>query len=160
MTATISSSAFEAFASDLIARFESVKQPVQAEMAHTFWDIVQSNLGEFGIDRPHTWPPLSNRSSVGRAYIRKVGRTFATLLETGALSQAIKWDGTQSDKATVSVSDSDCPYATRHQFGAPEHALPERPYFPIVGDEVLPFTMDQVLESAANELDRALKGAL
>ncbi len=55
---------------------------IQQAMGEMFKDIVMSNFGPTGIDRPAPWPPLSDRSAIGRAYIRKVGRSFATLYET------------------------------------------------------------------------------
>ena len=155
-TATITATAAADFEKQIEAKINAIRRPVQAAMAHMFYDVVVGNLGDSGVDRPTVWPQLSDRSAIGRAYIRKVGRRHATLLETGALQSAIKMDGTQEESGTVSISDSDCHYATRHQFGDPGRGLPSRPYFPIRDGEVTEKTTTLVNEAAREALKELL----
>jgi len=112
-------------------KVESAQPHIQQAMGEMFKDIVMSNFGPTGIDRPAPWPPLSDRSAIGRAYIRKVGRSFATLYETGAMAGAVR-ETDMPDVSSVSLSDTDCPYATRHHEGGGN--LPRRRVFPILDD--------------------------
>ena len=153
---SIPASEMQLFQRSLMNRFEEAKQPVQGAMGERFFEIVRSNFGDYGIDRPTEWAPLSDRSAIGRNYIRKVGRTHATLFVTGHLESSIKFESNE-DSAKVSVSDNDCEYATDLQFGNPAKNLPARPYFPIEPNgEITPFTTDQVNEAASQELQRIL----
>lgn len=83
------------------------------------------NFGASGVDRPWAWAPLSP------AYAKKVGRSYATLVVTGALRNSVKKTEGQ-DCAVVSMSDSDVPYATRHHRGSGN--LPARRVFPLNED--------------------------
>ena len=142
---------------DVVSRqITAVQAPVQQGMAEQLRDIVMSNFGPTGIDRPAPWPPLSDRSEVGRAYIRKVGRTYATLYETGAMAGAVR----QTDElfaSTVSLSDTDCAYATRHHEGS--ELLPRRRVFPILDDNsITEKSKAMVIDAAAQVLQEALHG--
>lgn len=128
---------------------------IQQGMGEQFRDIVMSNFGPTGVDRPYPWPPLSDRSEIGRAYIRKVGRTYATLYETGTMAGAVR----QTDElfgSEVSLSDQDVPYATRHHDGAP--GLPMRRVFPILtGGQITDYTTKAVVEAAQQVASEVLK---
>lgn len=144
-----------ALTSILTAKLDDVQLPVQQGMAEQFKDIVMSNFGPTGVDRPAVWPPLSDRSEVGRAYIKKVGRTFATLYETGAMAGAVR----KTDElfaSEVSLSDSDCPYASRHHTGTTK--LPRRRVFPIRDDEsITPYSKEAVMDAAKQVVQEVLK---
>jgi len=159
---TITDNALSEFKDALAARFEEVREPVQRAMASMFYAIVQSNFGDFGMDRPITWAPLS------AAYSKKMGRANATLFVTGALQSAIKLESSQ-ECGKVSVSDEDVPYALIHQFGSAPgvignvksggHTMPARPYFPMdESGEITQFTRDRVDEAARDELQRLIGG--
>lgn len=138
-------------------QFHGLKQPVQAAMAERYHEIVLGNLGIAGLDRPYAWPPLSNRSKVGRAYIQKVGRTYATLLETGALARAIKMDKATSDHAEVYQSTDSAPYAIEVQLGNPKKNLPPRLAFPMQPDgSARPWTLGQIKAAAERAVEAKL----
>ena len=132
-----------------------VQQPVQQAMAEQFRDIVMSNFGETGLDRPAPWPPLSDRSAIGRAYIRKVGRTYATLYLTGAMAGAVRQtDG--PDGSSVSLSDTDVAYATRHHDG---QGVPKRRVFPILDDgNITDKSKAMTIDAAAIMLQEVFRG--
>lgn len=102
----------------LYNNFKTAQPLVEESMAIAYKDLVISNFGDFGIDRPTVWAPLSKR------YARKVNRSHATLHVSGALMGAVN----QKDNV-VSVSDASVPYAVVHQFGGGNN-IPARPYFP------------------------------
>lgn len=133
----------------LMEAFDSCRPALLDAMSARFIEVVHGNFGIAGVDRPNAWAPLSP------AYARKVGREVATLRVTGALESAIKRGGFEGDSVTVSVSDSDVPYATVHQTGGTR--MPKRPYFPIDDQgEVLDWTRGQVVEAAQDALGREL----
>lgn len=128
---------------------EQARPAVNAAMGQRFYDLVQGNFGVAGVDRPMYWAPLSP------AYARKVGRTYATLDLTGNLRSAIMIGGSEGESVTVSVSDSDVPYATVHQMGGVR--MPKRPYFPVDDDgDVLPYTASEVVAAASKALGEEL----
>lgn len=161
-TLTIPSSELGRVAQELQRKIELVRSDVQLAMAEAFEDTVLNNFGPVGEDRPWEWQPLSNRSPVGRAYIKEVGRTYATLERTGAMKSAVKIESSM-ESADVVLSDSDCSYATRHHKGIPEgnrayFALPSRRVFPIdEANEVTPYTFRKVVDAAADALGRMLR---
>lgn len=129
---------FADFLHDMIAE---QRPAVNEAMGRRFYEMVQGNFGVAGVDRPMAWAPLSP------AYAKKVGREIATLDLTGALRSAVMIGGFEGESVTVSVSDSDVPYATVHQNGS--WRMPKRPYFPIDDTgKVLPYTESQVVEAA------------
>ena len=134
---------------EILSKCEEVKQPVQAAMGEMFYNVTRSNIGDFGLDRPTPWPPLSP------SYARKVKRSHATLFETGNLENAIVVDTTSPDFAKVSTNDDSVSYALVHQFGGGNN-IPARPYFPVKDGEVTPFTKALILEAAETELKGAL----
>jgi len=136
-------------------KVESAQPHIQQAMAEQFRDIVMSNFGPTGIDRPAPWPPLSDRSEVGRAYIRKVGRTYATLYLTGAMASAVRQiDG--KDVSSVSLSDSDVPYSTMHHDGS--ERVPRRRVFPILDDgNITEKSKQMVIDAAAQTLNNVMK---
>lgn len=144
----------EAMEGAVKAAFEAVKQPVQAAMAEQYLQVVQSNFGATGFDRPWEWDPLSDRSVRGRSYIQKVGRTYATLFETGALfSTALHSDSANPEAATVSMTDSaEAPYATRHHYGDPSTNLPARRVFPMNADGTCTETTTGLVLDAAKQV--------
>ena len=169
---SISESSLANFKEAIAAKFESVKERVQLSMAEKFFEIVKGNFGDFGIDRPIAWAPLS------KAYSKKMGRANATLFVTGKLQSSIKMESSP-DCGKVSVSDGDCAYALVHQFGSAPgvigrsgrgkitdtnvksggHTTPARPYFPIdESGNITAYTQAQVEEAAREELQRLIGG--
>lgn len=139
----------------MTAKLASTQIPVQTGMGEQLKDIVMSNFGETGVDRPAPWPPLSDRSEVGRAYIRKVGRSYATLHETGAMAGAVRQDN-ELTGSEVSLSDTDCKYATIHHTGS--SLMPRRRVFPILDNgEITAFSKEAVLDAAKQVLQEQLK---
>ena len=145
------------FTAEITAKLAGVKFPVQMAMGEQMRDIVMSNFGATGVDRPEPWPPLSDRSEVGRAYIRKVGRSYATLYESGFMAGCVR-NTDELDGSAVSLSDSDCPYATRHHFGDPAHNLPQRRVFPIRRDgSITDYSKEAVIDAAKQQLSESLR---
>lgn len=147
---TIAESEQTAFQRSLLSDFEKVRPQVQASMGERLLEIVRSNFGAIGVNRPIDWVPLTD------PYARKVRRDYATLYVTGALEGAVKLD-VDNDRARVGVSDADVPYATIHQYGSPGK-MPPRPYFPLVNGELTQFSQEQVTEAGRAELGRLLGG--
>lgn len=148
--ATIDEASLKNATDGITRQFNEIELPIEEKMAEKFHQIVLLNLGAFGIDRPYEWQPLSDRSEIGRAYIRKVGRTFSTLFETGALQSVIRQDGNK-----VSVNDDVVPYAVEVQVGNPQKNLPPRLAFPIDSNgNAMPFTMSEVNRAAQEEVAR------
>ena len=146
------------FEAEVQVKLGSVRTRIQDAMAEQFRDIVMANFGPPpGLDRPEPWADLSDRSAIGRAYILKVNRRFATLYETGAMAGAVR-TSSFDDHARVSLSDADCAYATRHHWGDPARNLPVRRVFPINLDgSVTDYTMNAVIEAAVHELQEAMR---
>jgi len=69
---TIPESELTKLATSVEGRLAAEKTHIQGAMAETFHDIVMRNFGPAGIDRPWTWPALSN--SWPHFYATKVGR--------------------------------------------------------------------------------------
>lgn len=146
---TVSQSAVDGMAAHLDEVFHASRPALLDAMSAKFMQVVEWNFGIAGVDRPNAWAPLSP------AYAKKVNREIATLRVTGALADAVKRGGTEGESVTVSVSDSDVPYATVHQTGGVR--MPKRPYFPIGDDgQVLDWTERQVVEAAAEALGKEL----
>ncbi len=142
-------------ADTITSHLTAVVPAVQHGMAEMFKDVVMSNFGQTGIDRPEPWPPLSDRSEIGRAYIRKVGRTFSTLYETGLMASAVRQTDSP-DGSSVSLSDQDCPYATRHHEGT--EILPRRRVFPILDDgQITDKSKEMVLDAAKISFQEAMR---
>lgn len=136
--------------------FEGLKPRVQSAMAEMFHGIVLSNLGPTGIDRPTPWAPLSN--SPPWFYAQKVGRSYATLFETGLMASAIQWNGNNPDHSVVRVNEQVCEYAARHQYGDPANRLPARPFFPIDSNgRVTPFSEAETVKAAQMALEEELR---
>lgn len=150
--ATMDQSDVNALSEHVQDQIEFAAMRVQAAMAAAYVDVIASNLGSWGIDRPLPWAPLSP------GYAKKVGRKFATLYETGAMARAVKTDNSKAYASEVSISEGDCPYALAHQFGYPPHNLPARPYFPFdpTTGETTPYTLGLMREVAQEELAAAL----
>ena len=133
--------------------FNRMTAQAQKAMTEAYYAVVQANFGPTGWDRPWEWAPLSDRSAVGRAYIQQVGRTYATLHLTGAMQNAVKMD---PETGTVSLSDSDVPYATRHHNGA--WPLPPRRVFPMRADgKATQRTLELVTQAAQVGVQAALR---
>ena len=145
------------FTAEISEKLLSVRFPMQMAMGEQMRDIVMSNFGATGVDRPEPWPPLSDRSEIGRRYIHKVGRNYATLYESGFMAGCVRTTD-EFEGAVVSLSDSDVPYATRHHNGDPWHNLPQRRVFPIRNDgSMTEFSKDAVIEAAKQQLAESLK---
>lgn len=158
--AEIDPSAVAQLSRDMQDDLEFAAMGMQAAMAAAYVDVVASNLGDFGVDRPTPWDPL--KESTRKAYLRMkppITRSHATLHLTGALARAVKVDNSLAQHSTVSVSDDDCPYAVAHQFGYPPRNLPARPYFPFDPQtgETTPFTLELVQQAAEAALELHLR---
>jgi phage gpG-like protein len=130
---------------------DEIRRGCQSAMARAFCQTAQNNLGEPpGEDRPTVWPDLSS-SERGLKYQKRVGRSIATLYETGALSESIVVDESAQPESASVVCESEYGYA--HQFGDSNTFLPARPFFPMVGDEVTAYTSEKCLEAASEELN-------
>ena len=135
-------------------KMELAKLRVVYAMTGEVYDIVMKNFGPIGIDRPLPWAPLSNRAPY--FYAQQVGRQFATLRVTGAMEQAVRHQ-ISPDGGSVTLSDEDCRYATRHHFGDPEKNLPIRRVFPINLDgSITDYTRAAVLDAATKALEAEL----
>lgn len=138
----------------LFDALEAMKPKVQAGMAEMFHGIVLSNLGPTGLDRPTPWAPLSN--SPPWFYAEKVGRSYATLFETGLMASAIQWNANNPDAAVVFVNDQVCEYAARHQEGGGN--LPARPFFPVDRNgRVTSYSEGEVIKAAQMALEEELQ---
>lgn len=147
---SIDSASLAQMGADLEARFSAVQPQVEAWMAGRYYQVVMSNFGPTGIDRPWAWRPLSQK------YAEIVGRTYATLLLSpaeatklgavpGLLMQSVHLDG-----STVSMSDEDCPYAFKHHAG---QEVPARRVFPMdTQGNVTPLTAREVEDAAIEKL--------
>lgn len=141
----------QGFERETMQRFEAARPAALAAMGSRLHELVLANFGIAGVDRPADWAPLSPD------YARKVGRQIATLHVSGALKDAVKVGGSEGDSITVSVSDSDVPYATVHQHGGGNN-IPARPYFPVdESGEVMPYTAGEVRAAGVAALKEALK---
>ncbi len=144
------------FEVQIMQRVEAIKPRVQGAMAARFAEIVLSNFGIAGADRPWHFERLTPE------YAKKVGREIATLEVTGALKASLLTGGSEGESTRVSMSNSSVPYALAHHDGSPEGnrshpGLPARRVFPLdESDNVLPWTQSQVQEAAANELARMI----
>ena len=154
ITLNIDESSATAFEAEIKQQFEAVKSPAQDAMTQRFFDIVQSNFGIAGPDRPWAWDPLKP-STIAR--YRKIGinRTYASLELTGRLKASVmKQNGVA--QGTVSMSDADVPYATSHHEGTSNMAA--RRVFPVdQGGEVMPWTQGQCVEAATKAIENLLK---
>jgi len=132
---------------------DEIRSGCQSAMATAFKITAQNNLGTEGEDRPFPWPDLSNSPS-GKKYQKQVGRSIATLYETGALHDSIVVDESMQPEACAVVCESEYGYA--QQNGDEATFLPARPFFPIVGDELTPYTEAKCLEAAQDRLETIL----
>lgn len=150
LEATIDQGSLQDAVGGIMRDFEKLKSPVEDAMAEKFFQMVRLNFGNFGIDRPIEWAPLSP------AYAKRVGREHATLFLSGSLEAAIKIES-NPDVSRVFVTDNDVPYALAHQYGSEKKNLPARPFFPIdQNGVVMPFTLAEVQRSANEEVARLL----
>lgn len=133
--------------------FEEIKVGVQLAMATAFKLTAQNNLGLDGEDRPTPWPPLSS-SERGLKYQKQVGRSVATLYETGELHDSIVVDESGQPEMASVVCESE--YGYDQQNGNDSTGLPARPFFPIIGEELTPYTAAKCLEAAQDRLDTIL----
>jgi hypothetical protein len=132
---------------------DEIRTGCQSAMATAFKITAQNNLGTEGEDRSFPWKDLSN-SPRGKKYQKQVGRSIATLYETGALSESIKVDESMQPESASVVCESE--YGFDQQNGNPETMLPARPFFPMLGDEVTPYTTEKCLEAARDRLETIL----
>lgn len=133
-------------------RLEAIREPIQAAMAERYFEIVRSNFGDFGVDRPTEWAPLTSK------YAKRVGRDNATLFVTGKLESAVHMES-GPDSARVFISSDEAPSALAHQYGYAPSGIPPRPYFPIdANGNPTWFSQMQVEEAARNELARLIGG--
>ena len=82
-------------------------------------------------------------------------KEFLKLAVDGAMKAAVMQGGFDGNSTTISLSDSDIPYATKHHEGS--GSTPARRVFPIGADgEVLDWTKARVVEAARAALQEAL----
>lgn len=153
MTFTLQLESAEILSDSLL---EEIKVGCQSAMAAAFKVTAQNNLGFEGEDRPLPWPDLSN-SERGRKYQKQVGRSVATLYETGALHDSIHVDESAQPEAASVVCGSE--YGADHQFGDESRGLPARPFFPMLDGEVTEYTSAKCLEAAQDRLATILANA-
>ena len=132
---------------------DEIRIGCQRDMAFAFQHTAQNNLGESGEDRPFPWKDLSN-SPRGKKYQKQVGRSIATLYETGALHDSIVVDESNQPESASVVCESE--YGEAQQNGDEATGLPARPFFPMVGDELTPYTEAKCLEAARDRLETIL----
>jgi len=132
---------------------DEIRIGCQSAMATAFKITAQNNLGTEGEDRPFPWKDLSN-SPRGKKYQKQVGRSIATLYETGALSESIHVDESAQPEMASVVCESE--YGYDQQFGNADTNLPARPFFPMVNDEVTEYTSAKCLEAAQDRLETIL----
>jgi hypothetical protein len=137
---------------DIGDQIAAVQQPVEEAMAAEFRSCVSDNFGFVGFERPTVWAPLSNRSEIGRRYIQKVGRTVATLEETGAMKSNLIATGNKVEL----TADGKADYALDHEHGVPGRALPARPVFPIINGDCMPKSYARVVDAAAKVINEKL----
>ena len=148
-------------ANDLVAlvqqEFNRVKVPCQAAMAKEFHRIVIANFEQDGgEDRPEEWEKLRYM------YAEAVhgGDRTPRLQLSGDLLASIDIGDTEMDAASVFTYN---PYASFHQnggvseFGGKSYNIPARPFFPIVGEEVTPYTTDKCVAACEEKLTELLK---
>jgi hypothetical protein len=139
----------------LIDWAESLRVPVQDEMAVRLSDIVLQNFGDDGIDRPVPWTPL------GPGYaLRKHGgdRTPREVL-SGELRSSIDVELGNPEQSRVFTENE---YASEQQWGHVwgDYAVPPRPFFPLIGDEtdavLTPYSESEVYLAAELAVSDAL----
>lgn len=134
-----------------------IKSDAQLAMGEAYEQVVLNNFGPFGVDRPWPWAPLSP------AYAKKVGRTYATLLVSGAMRQQLRVDNDSPDACVVSMSDDGVPYATVHHHGNPDGnaghpGLPARRVFPMRDDgSPTEYARQRVFDAALEAVREGLK---
>ena len=127
--------------------FDAIKVNCQAAMANRFASIVHNNFGFGGEDRPTPWPSLSSK------YAKEFhgGNRVPTLQLTGELQSSIQIDDTKYEAASVWTDNE---YASEHQYGS--EILPARPFFPMIGDSLTPYSERECVDAAQGELNRIL----
>lgn len=115
-------------------------------------EIILSNFGEEGVDRPEVWGSLSDR------YAKRIGRSHATLYLTGEEATKVGAEsGLLYDSTQLSTSEenggayamvfNDCAYAERMQ------SL--YPFFPFTPDgEITSESYNRVIAAMQSELER------
>jgi len=132
-------------------QFDAATAPLRRQMAmamgREFFNIVHSNFGQNGVDRPKTWPALSAK------YARRVGRGYATLYRRGRLKASGRLF-VMGDKAVIEFGGPSAPYAEAHQFGTTH--LSARPFFPIKGS----FETVELTDYTKRRLEQAVQRIL
>jgi phage gpG-like protein len=113
---------------------------VHERVASALHSHTLKNLGDEGIDRPHQWEELRSN------WKKVVNRTHATLYWKGNLARSIQHDGL----VEYAIVFSDSPYAAAHQFG--EGKMPERPFLPMVGDNLTAMAEAVAIEAVESAL--------
>lgn len=145
------------FEQDLSAIFDGIKEPCQIAMAESFKEVVNANLGDEGMtERRKDWIDLKSR------YAKRVGRSNPTLrlsfseaAKVGGVPEQLYHSTQISSSKDAAVVFNDCEYADAHQFGGGN--MPERPFFPIWGGEVLPATTAKCVESAEKTAESMIR---
>jgi phage gpG-like protein len=142
-----------AFLNSIMAEFQNVKVSCQAAMANAFATVVNHNFGQDGEDRPTAWPAL------GKSYAIDYhdGDRTPTLQLYGNLQASIDIEEGNPEYASVFTNN---PYADLQQFGGESEQgfrIPARPFFPIVGNEITPYTTQKCVDACEVELTRSLK---
>lgn len=165
LTFEVDGGAVDAFAAAVERRLDAAQAAGRAAMTLAFHGVVDANFGSTGFDRPFQWMPLSDTPS-GRRYQRRVGRSFATLLETGALKGTLRADEAAGEVSMANTGT--VRYAVAHHHGNPPNfgwvargrgELPARRVFPLdpSTEQVTPRTAALVTRAAADAAREALK---
>jgi len=151
MTFTLQADSLGTSGESLLRWAESLRVPVQQEMAARLQDITQNNFGLDGEDRPSEWQPLS----IGYARTAHGGDTTPKEILSGDMLDSIRVEDTSPEFARV-FTDMD--YAATQQWGGGEWNTPARPFFPLFGSEdspeLTPYSEAEVWTAAREEVDR------
>lgn len=136
---------------DLLSNVDwnSVAANCETAMAYRYYTLVDGNFGMTGTSRPNYWPALSAE------YAKEFhgGNRIPKLQLTGDLQESIQVQESTGDGAEVYTNN---PYALDHQYGVPERNLPARPFFPLIGDSLTPYSQAECIQACANEFERQL----
>lgn len=124
----------------------SKRRLLLSQMIGEIQDITQQNFGPSGIDRPKPWSPLSPQY----ASEWKDGDTTPTLmmsdekheLRNPLLPHLIDCFDAKVNENKAELTNRS-PYADGPQLG---YGQPERPYYPVIGDELTPYAESRMKE--------------
>lgn len=117
-----------------------------SQMIGEILDITQQNFGASGTDRPKPWSPLSPKYASEWKYEDRTP-TLIMSDEKHALRNPLLPHLIDCFDAKVNENKAELtnrsPYADNHQLGL---GIPERPYYPVSGDEFTPYAESRLKE--------------